>query len=104
MLLNSVLSESTVFHLHLPDGVTAAALPHDLVINSEFGEYGVKFSEGNRQLNITREFNIPVQLVSAEQFPAFLDFARRIDDAERQPITLSIGKEAALKSSFSAAE
>lgn len=104
MLLNSVLSESTVFHLHLPDGVTAAALPHDLVINSEFGEYAVKFSEGNRQLNITREFNIPVQLVSAEQFPAFLDFARRIDDAERQPITLSIGKEAALKSSSSAAE
>lgn len=104
MLLNSVLSESTVFHLHLPEGITAASLPHDFVINSEFGEYAVKFSEGNRQLNITREFNIPVQLVPAEQFPAFLNFARRIDDAERQPITLSIEKEAALKSSSSAAE
>ena len=104
MLLNSVLSESTIFHLHLPEGVTAASLPHDLVIKSEFGEYAVKFSEGNRQLNITREFNIPVQLVPAERFPAFQDFARQIDDAERHTITFSIGKEAGLKNSSSAAE
>ncbi|HKT49420.1 MAG TPA: DUF3857 domain-containing protein [Candidatus Angelobacter sp.] len=104
MLLNSVLSESTIFHLHLPEGVSAASLPHDMTINSEFGQYAMKFSEGNGQLNITREFNIPVQLVPAERFPAFLNFARRIDDAERQMITFSIGKEAAIKSSTSAAE
>ncbi len=104
MLLNSVLSESTVFHLHMPDGVTAASLPHDLIINSEFGEYAVKFSESNRQLNITREFHIPVQMVPAERFPAFLEFARRIDEAERQRITLAIGETTQRTSSAIAAQ
>jgi hypothetical protein len=104
MLLNSVLSESTVFHLHLPEGVAAPSLPHDLVINSEFGEYAVKFSQGNGQVNITREFDIPVQVIAAERFPAFLEFARRIDEAERQRITLAIGKATPSTNSASAAE
>jgi hypothetical protein len=92
MLLNSVLSESTVFHLHLPEGVAASSLPHDLIMNSEFGEYAVKFSQGNGQLNVSREFDIPVQVVAPDRFRLFLDFARRIDEAERQRITLAIGK------------
>ena len=104
LLLNSVLSESTIFHLHMPDGVAAASLPHDLIVNSEFGEYAVKFSESNRQLNITREFRIPVQMVPAERFPAFLEFARRIDEAERQRITLSVGEVTQLTSSAAAAQ
>jgi hypothetical protein len=104
LLLDSVLSESTMFHLHFPAGVAAASLPHDFTINSEFGDYAVKFSEANGQLNVTREFHIPVQLVPAGRFPAFLEFARKIDEAERQRITLSVGKAAALKSSSSGAE
>jgi hypothetical protein len=92
MLLNSVLSESTIFHLHLPEGVAASTLPHDLIMNSEFGQYAVRFSQGNGQLNVSREFDIPVQVVAPERFPVFLEFVRRIDEAERQRITLAIGK------------
>lgn len=93
LFLDSVFSESTVFHLHLPPGIAVRSLPQDFFSNSEFGAYAVRFSQGDKQLDVRREFEIPVQVVEPEQFPAFLQFARQIEKAEHQPITLSIGRE-----------
>jgi len=45
-------------------------------------------------IEIQRSFEIPVQVIAPERYPDFARFAGRIDDAERQRITL--GVEAAL--------
>lgn len=90
LFLDSVFFESTVFHLHLPSEVTARSLPHDFAGNSEFGKYAVRFSRRDEQVDVTREFEIPIQVVKPEQFPAFVEFARQIEDAERQRITLEV--------------
>jgi hypothetical protein len=44
------------------------------------------------QIDIHRDFRIPVQVVAPEKYPAFLAFALRIDEAERQRISLQTMK------------
>ena len=90
LFLDSVLAESTVFHLHLPAGVSAGALPADFALSSEFGTYAATCSQINGQLTVTRQFDVPVQVVKPVRFAAFQDFARQIQDAERQQVILKI--------------
>jgi hypothetical protein len=88
LYIESLLFESTVFHLHLPDGMDVKTLPADFTDRTEFGEYALRFVRSPRQLDIHRDFRIPVQVVAPEKYPAFLNFALRIDEAERQRIAL----------------
>jgi hypothetical protein len=90
LLLDSEFSENTVFHLHLPQGVTVAALPRDFAIHSEFGDYAVNFSHADGQLNVARQFDIPVQLIEAQSYPKFRGFSEEISEAEHQQIILDI--------------
>ncbi|HET9182584.1 MAG TPA: DUF3857 domain-containing protein [Candidatus Angelobacter sp.] len=90
LFLNSVLAESTVFHLHLPAGISAGALPRDFAVKSDFGDYAVTYSQTDGQINVTRQFDVPVQVVKPGRFTAFLAFARQIEQAERQQIILKI--------------
>ena len=95
LYVDSLLFESTVFHLHLPEGMDVRALPADFTGRTEFGEYALRFVRLPGQLDIHRDFRIPVQVVAPEKYPAFLNFALRIDEAERQRISLESVKGAA---------
>jgi hypothetical protein len=95
LYIESLLFESTVFHLHLPDGMDVKTLPADFTDRTEFGEYALRFVRLPRQFDIHRDFRIPVQVVAPEKYPAFLTFALRIDEAERQRISLETVKGAA---------
>jgi hypothetical protein len=95
LYIESLLFESTVFHLHLPDGMDVKTLPADFTDRTEFGEYALRFVRLPRQIDIHRDFRIPVQVVAPEKYPAFLTFALRIDEAERQRISLETVKGAA---------
>ncbi|HEX3092705.1 MAG TPA: DUF3857 domain-containing protein, partial [Candidatus Angelobacter sp.] len=92
LLIESLLFESTVFHLHLPDGMGVKGLPADFTDRTEFGEYALHFVRLPRQIDIHRNFRVPVQVVAPEKYPAFLTFALRIDEAERQRISLETVK------------
>jgi hypothetical protein len=64
-------------------------LAPDFQLSSQFGEYSVSFrSTAAGQLEITRRFRIPVQVIPAERFREFSRFAARIDEAERQRLNL----------------
>jgi hypothetical protein len=98
LYIESLLFESTVFHLHLPDGMDIKTLPSDFTERTEFGEYALHFVRLPRQLDIHRDFRIPVQVVAPEKYLAFMTFALRIDEAERERISLktvrvAVGKE-----------
>jgi len=90
LYIESLFFESTVFHLHLPAGMDVRSVPADVAEKSEFGEYGVRFVQSPHQLDIRRDFHIPVQVVAPEKYPAFVSFALQIDQAERQRITLDV--------------
>ncbi|HET9836950.1 MAG TPA: DUF3857 domain-containing protein [Candidatus Angelobacter sp.] len=92
LYIDSLFYESAVFHLHLPPEVQVRSAPADLVEKSEFGEYSVRFVQSAQQIEIRREFHIPAQVVAPEKYPAFARFARHIDEAEHQRISLQIGK------------
>ncbi|PYP87291.1 MAG: hypothetical protein DMG65_17565 [Candidatus Angelobacter sp. Gp1-AA117] len=88
LLIDSVFFESTVFHLHLPAELQVRSLPSEFTARNEFGEYSVRFSTTAQQINIERDFRIPVQVIAPEKYEAFASFARQIDDAERRRISL----------------
>jgi hypothetical protein len=90
-----LLFESTVFHFHLPGGMEIHSLPSNFVDKSEFGEYALRFVRLPHQVDIHRDFRIPVQVIAPEKYAAFLNFALRIDEAERQRISLETKKDTA---------
>ena len=95
LLIESLLFESTVFHLHLPDGIEVHSLPADFTDKTEFGEYTLRFVRMPHQIDIHRDFRIPVQVIPPDRYGAFVNFALRIDEAEHQRISLETRKDAA---------
>ena len=95
LYIESLFFESTVFHLHLPMGMEVRSLPADFAERSEFGEYTLRFVRLPHQVDIHRDFRIPVQVVAPERYSAFWKFTAQIDDAERQRISLEVMKDAA---------
>jgi cellulose synthase operon protein C len=94
LYIESLFFESAVFHLHLPDNIQAGPMPRDFTEKSEFGDYSVRFVRSARRIDIHRDFHVPVQVIAPEKYAAFAQFARHIDDAERQRIPLEMGKDA----------
>jgi tetratricopeptide (TPR) repeat protein len=95
LYIDSLLFENTVFRLHLPASMDVKTLPTDFADRSEFGDYSLRFVRSPRQVEIHRDFRIPVQVVAPERYPAFVSFALRIDQAERQRISLERTTDAA---------
>jgi hypothetical protein len=95
LYIESLYFESTTFHLHLPAGMDARSLPADFTGRSEFGEYALRFVRSPRQVDIHRDFHIPVQVVAPEKYGTFVNFAVLIDEAEQQRISLEVIKDAA---------
>ncbi|MBZ5492015.1 MAG: hypothetical protein LAO76_13875 [Acidobacteriia bacterium] len=95
LLIDSLFFESTIFHLHLPDAMGVHSLPADFTEKTEFGEYALSFVRMPHQVDIHRDFRIPVQVIAPDKYGAFANFAMRIDEAERQRISLESRKDAA---------
>jgi hypothetical protein len=95
LLIESLFFESTVFHLHLPDGIEIHSLPADFTDRTEFGVYTLRFVRIPHQVDIHRDFRIPVQVIAPDKYGAFVSFAFRIDEAERQRISLETRTDAA---------
>ena len=94
LYIESLFFESTVFHLHLSAGMDVRSLPADFAGKTEFGEYALRFVRSPRQVDIHRDFHIPVQVVAPEKYGAFLNFAVQIDEAEGQRISLEVVQDA----------
>jgi tetratricopeptide (TPR) repeat protein len=88
LYVDSVLFESTTFHLHLPPGFQVRSLPPDFSAHNHFGEYSVEFRSNAQEITIQREFHIPAQIIPGENYQLFLDFAGQIEQAERGRIGL----------------
>jgi hypothetical protein len=89
LYMDTPLIERATFRVHLPPDLAVYANANDLSVDSEFGEYTATFDTiGPGVLEVTRAFRVPVQVVAPDHFGAFARFARQIDDAERQRITL----------------
>jgi hypothetical protein len=95
------LIERTVFRVHLPAGSRLASKAGDLHLQNEFGSYILKLTEtGPSEFEVLREFRIPAQVIPPERFGTFANFARQVDEAERQRVT--IGQAAATTASTGA--
>lgn len=93
LYVGAPLFESTTFRIHLPDGVMITRPANDLHAKTQFGSYSVTFREPQpRVLEITRTFDVPVQVVAPANLTEFAKFAAQIDNAERQKIGLQVDR------------
>ncbi len=91
LFIDTPLVESATFRLHLPDGIAVARPASGAEFTSEFGSYAVSFRPiAQNVLEIRRSFRIPVQIIPTDRFEDFRRFALRVDDLERQRITLAV--------------
>jgi Flp pilus assembly protein TadD len=89
LYIETPLIERATFRVQLPPDLAVYANASDLNLSNEFGDYAVTFRTlPDGVLEITRAFHLPVQVVAPDHFGAFASFARQIDDAERQRVTL----------------
>jgi hypothetical protein len=91
LLVETPLIEDSQFVVHVPPGTQASRLPESADLKSTFGEYHANFKLEGDVLKIVRSFRIPVQEVSPANYPAFSEFALRIDNAEREQLELHRG-------------
>lgn len=91
LYVDALLFETASFRVRLPQGVTVARNAPDYEVENEFGRYAVSFrSTSASEVEITREFHVPVQLIEPLRYAEFARFANRIDEAERQRLTLKV--------------
>jgi cellulose synthase operon protein C len=95
LYIDSVLFETATFHLRLSPGLHLRSLPAGFKTRNEFGEYSVAFKSGTQEITIHREFRIPAQIISPQNYAQFAEFARQVDEAERGRIGLGINREIA---------
>lgn len=89
LYIDTPLIETATFHVHLTGTGRFASIPTGVVERSEYGEYSVAFNQlAPNTIDIRRDFRIPVQVIAAGRFEDFSRFARRIDDAERQRLSV----------------
>jgi hypothetical protein len=90
LYIDTPLIERATFRIQLPPDLSVAAIAADLTLQNEFGDYAVTFRAISQNVvEVSRTFRVPVQVISPDHFGAFANFARQIDDAERQRITLT---------------
>jgi tetratricopeptide (TPR) repeat protein len=89
LFIDTPLVESAWFRLHLPPGVSVLHGAPDMNLSGAFGSYALTLRQPSPAvLDVQRSFRIPVQVIAPERFPEFSTFAGKIDEAERQRITL----------------
>jgi tetratricopeptide (TPR) repeat protein len=91
LLIDTPLVERTSFRIELPANVHLARRINTVDIRNDFGRYRVSARELNAgSFEITRDFDIPVQVIAPARYPEFRLFATQIDEAERQRFVLSV--------------
>ncbi|MFB3813780.1 MAG: DUF3857 domain-containing protein [Terriglobales bacterium] len=99
LYIQTPLIETTIFRVRIPAGYRLSGQPPALEANSQFGAYTVRGTvTGENEFEIRRAFRIPVQIIPPDRFDEFARFARQIDEAERQRITLVSGQYSVLSS------
>ena len=76
-----------VLIVYLAAGSFVEVIDHalDAEVKSEFGSYSTEVRQLSSNVwEMDRDFNIPLQIVAPEKYPAFSAFANRIDAIERQ--------------------
>ena len=73
----------------LPEGRSLASEHPEVVLEFGGGRYRLAIEDADaRGFTVVREFHMPAQVIAAVDFPAFVEFAQRVDEAERVRLRL----------------
>ncbi|MFM7299279.1 MAG: hypothetical protein ACKO4Q_18890, partial [Planctomycetota bacterium] len=73
----------------LPEGRSLVSEHPEVLLEFGGGRYRLAVEEADvRGFTVVREFHLPAQVIAASDFAAFVEFAQRVDEAERVRLRL----------------
>jgi len=88
MLLRYKYLARTRVVIDLGKGYAVSELPKDLYIRNDFGSYILTFREEGDSIRVGRNLTLVPQRVKTDRYQDFLDFCRKVDEAEMGRIIL----------------
>ncbi len=78
--------------IHIPTGYKLDAAPSTAVIESPFGRLEYRVTVSGKKVEVERHFELLKHRISSDEYEAFVDFCKRVDDALDGRIVLTEGK------------
>lgn len=78
------------FEIDLPQGLGLAFEARDLSLSGPFGDYALEVSAEEQRLVIERRADIPPRRIEPDEYPAFREFSRAIEEVEKQELLLRV--------------
>lgn len=88
----SKVALSETIRIKLPEGASCK-LPQSESVYTRFGAYTLQFSRDMDAVVIKRFFSVMPQDIEPEKYKDFVDFAKKIEAAEKQSLNVYVGKE-----------
>jgi hypothetical protein len=102
LFLDTPLIERTTFHVTLPPNLKVLRHISPVTLRTDFGSYVLAERDlGGNTIEITRAFDIPVQVITPARYADFSAFAERIDRAERDRFTFAVNDRSIINASSS---
>jgi tetratricopeptide (TPR) repeat protein len=91
LYIDAPLVERTTYRVTLPTNIRVARRIDSVNLRNSFGSYSLTAKEiGGGTFEVTRQFDIPVQVVSPGRYADFAGFANAIDRVERNRFKLAV--------------
>lgn len=88
LLLGTPDYEETLVEYKLPEGLSVRSIPQNESLQSPFGEYKIETTVKDQVITVRSSSTITKARITPEEYEAFREFARKMDEAEAREITL----------------
>jgi hypothetical protein len=82
MVLRGTHLSRTNVAVTIAKGFELVQLPSSVNIRNEFGTYALTFVQKGRRITVKRRFNLLPQRIPREKYNEFIEFCRKVDEAE----------------------
>jgi len=77
-------------HIQLPEGIQVDTLPSPAQVRLPYAAYGSNFTQGGREIVVTRQLAMGGNIFSVNQYPELRDFYLKARNSDQQQILLKV--------------
>ncbi len=90
LLLDAPWTTEEEIHIQIPPGTHASQLPHDQVIETEFGKASLTYRATDREITIFSHVEFDQTRIPVARYSAFRDFTVQLEDAFHRNVTVEL--------------
>jgi hypothetical protein len=90
LLLDAPWTTEEEIHIQIPPGAHASQLPHDQVIETEFGKASLTYRVADREITIFSHVEFDQTRIPVARYSAFRDFTVQLEDTFHRNVTVEL--------------